>query len=485
MEGSTMNKAEERPFSEPLNEMPAEIDLDTMTLDRKSFISGLLKFLLFTSIAVLVFFIPIEINGNSEILFGFFYKSFINLFGIAGVWIVTFVVIANAVASCIGKFVAKEGSSLHTYYARDTKIHVVFYVVGAIYSLLYTLHIGTSFNGPEAIVGANTGGLMSDISLAVFWVIPLGAIFIPLFINFGAIDFVGTIVEPIMRPIFKVPGKSAVDAIASFITSSSVAVLITSKLYKGNVYTKKEAMMIATSFSAVSVGYAAVVINTAGLMEHFAIVYFPSLIIAFVISFIMVRIPPISRMENQYFSGRAQSAADLSEAKFHRKIFSLASSRAIKQAHVSDSIVKEAGKSLMDGLSVLPKVLAMLFAVGVTCLIAAEYTPIFDWLGMLFVPFLQLFQIPNAVDIAPALMLGIAEMFLPVLMIADSIDTIDIGARYFVTVVSMVQIIFFAETGAVMISTGLPVKVWQLIVIFFLRTIVAIPIVALCMHLIF
>ena len=120
----------------------------------------------------------------------------------------------------------------------------------------------------------------------------------PFLLNYGGIDFVGSIMEPLMRPLFKVPGKSAIDAIASFVGSSSMAVIITSRLYRMNVYTRKEAAFIATSFSAVSIGFALLVINTAGLGDHFLKTYFSSLLITFLISIIMIRIPPLSRKSN-------------------------------------------------------------------------------------------------------------------------------------------------------------------------------------------
>lgn len=59
------------------------------------------------------------------------------------------------------------------------------------------------------------------------------------------------------------------------------------------------------------------------------------------------------------------------------------------------------------------------------------------------------------------------------------------GARYMVVTVSMVQIIFFSETIVVMLSTRIPVKLKELIIYFFERTLIAIPISALFIHLLF
>ncbi|WP_243292951.1 YjiH family protein [Bacillus sp. FJAT-47783] len=462
--------------------------VDFITLNSRQYKIGLLKSIFFTAIAVLVFFVPLTINGKSDILFGYIYQYFVNLLGNVGLWIVTFIMIANTFGSFYGKYTQKRDSFFHNYYGHDSFFHPFLYLLGAIYTVIYTLHVNVaSFTGPDWLVGSSTGGtVIPFIVLGVLWIIIVGAFFMPFLLNYGAIDFVGSILEPIMRPVFKVPGKSAIDAIASFVTSSSMAVIITSKLYRMNVYTKKEAAIIATSFSAVSVGFALLVINTAGLGEHFLKTYFSSLFITFVISIIMVRIPPLSKKSSIYSNGKTQTEDKrIGEATFELGIIRRGIDRAVKRAYTAGSIYKEILLSLKDGCIVIPKVLTLLAAAGISGLIIAEYTPLFHWLGQIFVPFLQVLGVPNAQEIAPSIPVGIAEMFLPVLLIADQIEMLDIGARYFVTVISMVQIIFLSETIVVMMATRLPIKFWELLVCFAQRTIIAIPIVAIFMHLLF
>lgn len=43
----------------------------------------------------------------------------------------------------------------------------------------------------------------------------LSGFFLPLLLNYGIMDFFGTLIKGIMRPLFLVPGRSAIDAIAS------------------------------------------------------------------------------------------------------------------------------------------------------------------------------------------------------------------------------------------------------------------------------
>ena len=63
----------------------------------------------------------------------------------------------------------------------------------------------------------------------------------------GTIDFIGILMEPIMRPVFRVPGEAAVDGIASFVSAPAVGVYLTSQLYEQSVYTEQEATAIITN----------------------------------------------------------------------------------------------------------------------------------------------------------------------------------------------------------------------------------------------
>ena len=289
-----------------------------------------------------------------------------------------------------------------------------------------------------------------------------------------------------MRPIWKVPGRAAINAIASFVSSSSVGVLITNKLYRQGVYTEKEAVLIATGFSAVSVGFAYMVIKTAGLQEHFLTVYFTSLLMTLIVSGFIARIPPFSRKRDVYVDGRKQTREDIEAVQVKKgKMFKTGLDRAVKKAYTANNIFTEIKASIVDGVLVLPKVVTLIGCIGISALIIAEKTPLFDILGKAFVPLLNILKVPNAAEIAPSFPVGIAEMFLPVLLIADKVASLEIGARYVVTAVSITQIIFFAETIVVMMASKLPLKLWELVVVFLERTVLAIIFAAIFMHILF
>lgn len=454
---------------------------------------GFIKAFIITAIAIFVFFIPV----NGGIPFGFIYQKAIEIINslivingepVGALLICTLVLVSTGIASIIGKFFSKKDSKLYKYFEADSVIHPFLYLAGGVFILLYFLNKICVYAAPEMIVGPSTGEMViPGVVIGVAFIIPVGAFFIPFLTDYGCIDFFGVILEPLMRPLFKTPGKSAVDACASFVGSTTMGIIITSRMYKGNIYTAKEASIVATCFSAVSVGYALLVMQTAGIGEYFITTYFVLFFLAFVLAAIISRIPPISRKPDIFANGKPQTDEDRKEAslKFGPSMLKAGLNRAAVRAHTSGSMPKRIVASVIDSFPVLPKVITLLCSIGILGMIVAKYTPVFDIIGYAFLPLTKILGVPDAQVAAAAIPTGITEMFIPVLTIADKVAQLHVKTRFFVTVVSMVQIIFLAESVVVIMNTGLPVKFKELMIVFLERTIIAMPFAALFMHILF
>ncbi len=467
--------------------------LDAVELSGAERSKALLKFLSITAIALFVFFVPV----NGSVPFGIIYttaigivESLITINGVqvGALLIVSVILMGTGITSVIGKYFSPEESKMYQYYKTDSIIHPILYLLGGIFAVLYFLDTAQIFSGPEIIVGSATGGMViPPVVVGVAFIIPVGAFFIPFLTDYGCIDFFGVILEPLMRPFFRTPGKSAVDASASFVGSTTMGIIITGRMYNGNIYTKRESSIIATCFSAVSVGYAVLVMQTAGLEEYFLRIYAVCFFLTFVMAAIISRIPPISRKKDEFYDGAIQTEADRKEDrfKFGPEMIKGGVHRATVRAHASGALPKRVVRSIIDAFPVLPKVITLLCSIGILGMIAAEYTPIFDIIGYAIYPITSILGVPDAMVAAAAIPAGITEMFIPVLTIADQVDTLHIKTRFFVAAVSMLQIIFLAESVVVIMNTGLPVKFKEMLVVFVQRTLIAMPLVAIFMHLMF
>lgn len=462
-------------------------ELDRLILNKKQKIQGCIYLILFSAIGLFIFFGNITVGGESTNAFGAIYNGFVNLFGETIWWILLAVTLGNLCAHIYYRYI-KKGTVNHAFaniYNNDGPIKTFFYVLGALYTCIWTLYVSLHVNMPEMIVGENTGGsVYPPIVKGVFGVLIMGAICMPFLLNYGFMEIVGSLLEPIMRPLFKVPGKAALNAVSSFVSSSSLGVLITNRLWKNNIYTEKECVAIMTSFSAVSIGSAFIVINIAGCSELWLKIYGLSFVIVFLIEIILIRVWPISAKQEVYVDGTVQTAErKKSEAAYSIQSVIRGVNRGVKRAAISKGVLPDIFDSLKDTIIVVPQVIAMLAAIGLSGMILAEYTPVFDWLGWIFRPLLMLFHIPDAEVIASAIPVGIAEMFLPALVISGKAASISIEARAFVCLVSICQIIFFSETGTVILATKSPIKFWELCVLFVERTVLAIIFGAIAMHL--
>lgn len=128
-------------------------------------------------------------------------------------------------------------------------------------------------------------------------------------------------------------------------------------------------------------------------------------------------------------------------------------------------------------------VLPSVMAIGTIALALANNTPIFEILGKPFLPLLNLLQVPEALDASKTMIVGFTDMLTP--SIIASADITSVMTKFIVAVVSVTQLLYLSEVGGLILGSKLPVKLWELFVIFLERTIISLIIVCPLAHLIF
>lgn len=463
-------------------------ELDDLKLTRDEYIVGLVRFLFFSVLGIGVFFG----SYNGSTIFSIIYEWILGFFG-DYIYLILFGVLTfNFLMHVYVKYLNKgrRTNKLIQMYENDSVLKTALFAFGVVIITIWTIYIlvpSAGFDKIQLITGEHTGqSVFPPIVRSVTGVLIVGAVFIPTLINYGALELIGILLEPIMRPLFKIPGKAALDCAASFVGSATLGVIITNRLWKNNVYTNREMVCIMTSFSACSIGYVALVFNTAGVGEYFGILYLLNFLMVYVISFITVRIPPLSKHPDEFYDGRQQTDEERNEGlRYSWEMIPRGINRGIKRAALSRGIFSDIKHSLKDSLVIFPQVLTMLSVVGMIAMVFAHYTPIFDYIGLIFRPYVSLLGIPDVADVAPTMFAGITEMFVPVLMIVKKVGMMSIKSRAFIALVSNAQVIFFSETAIVMLATKSPVNVKELVIAFIERTIIAMPLAALIVHLLF
>ena len=339
--------------------------------------------------------------------------------------------------------------------------------------------------GPSAITSDNTGGLLMDpnegLVTFLFTIFLFAGLLLPFLTNFGLLEFFGTMMVYIMRPLFKIPGRSSIDALTSWIGDGTIGVLMTSKQYEMGNYTKKEAAIIATSFSIVSITFCIVVLDTVKLSRYFIPYYLTVVLCGLVLAIIMPRIFPLAGKEDTYIDGSPQ---DLAREKLPEGYNSV--THGLENALTVADANRNPRQFLEDGLKnvfdLWVGVAPIVMAFGTIALMLAEFTSVFTILGKPFEPILTILGLPEAAEAAQTMVVGFADMFLPSILGAGIESEM---TRFVIAVVSVTQLIYMSEVGGLILGTKIPLKFLDLIVIFILRTVISLPIAALVAHLIF
>lgn len=347
---------------------------------------------------------------------------------------------------------------------------------GMVFAILTYFQFGT-----DVIYSDATGGLLlGDLLPVLFSVFFFAGLLLPLLMDFGLLELFGAMMTKLMRPVFKLPGRSSIDCVASWIGDGTIGVLLTSKQYEEGFYTKREAAIIGTSFSVVSITFSLVIINQVGLPKMFLPFYLTVLLAGVVAAIVSPRIPPLSRKPDTYINGSSDNDQEVIPKGYTPFTWglSLAVAKAKTNTNVS-RFFREGAKNVLDmWMGVAPIVMAL----GTAALIVAEFTPIFKWLGMPFTPLLQLLQIPEAAEASQTLVIGFADMFLPSVL-ATGIES-DM-TRFIIACVSVTQLIYMSEVGGLLLGSKIPVSFIDLVIIFFVRTLITLPVITLVAHLLF
>lgn len=389
-------------------------------------------------------------------------------------WIVMFSIVAVLICSIICRFGKNVPEVLKDTYRKDNLFSYFTYITATIFSVMVVFQVG-----PAAILDPAIGTSSLEIACDSFFAIMIAGTLVAFITEFGFIEFLGRLVEPLMRVIYKLPGKASVDAIASFVIAPAAGVMITNDLYRKNVYTDREAASISTNFSIASLGGFAFLSGIAGIGGEFAKVVVAALLCTFILAAIMIRIPPLAKKSDRYFDGTEQTEEARRPGRYSADIFSLAFQDGVTKAGQSSfsCFLTQLKSSFMFGI----KVNAFIMSLSTICLLIANYTPITKWIAVPMGPVLSLLGLADAETIAASSVVGILALSLPATLIKGK--AVATASAFFVVVLSTCQIVFFTESANAMLESDIPLSFWDLIKVFFLRTIILIPLVALLAHL--
>ena len=324
--------------------------------------------------------------------------------------------------------------------------------------------------GPEWLYSADVGGVvlgqLAPVILVIFF---FSAFLLPLLTEFGLMEFVGSVLQGPFQRLFRVPGRAAIDAVASWLGSNTVGVLITLKQYEGGHYTAREASIVATNFSVVSTAFCYAVASVLNIAELFVPYYLAVVAASLVCAVVMPRIPPLSLKEDRYVDGREREDLPAAAEPAWKTGWTIACRKA-GAAPGAGALLRKSTLNVLDiWLGLLPSVVF----IATTALSVATQTPFFDVLAAPIIWGMNLIGMENADVAGPSMLIGFADMFLPAILTAEAES---VFTRLFVGVVSVSQLIYMSELGVLIMRSKIPLSFLELTIVFLMRTIIVMPI---------
>lgn len=455
------------------------------TYSKKDILRGRLKFVIMSLIGIFLFLLPINVTNDegkeeTTLPIAWLANEMKDLIGSAMPILILAIITVSGIITILCSTIYKKRLDPERQLAKTFSVGPVWVIVrvlAVVFAWLIYFRAGS-----EMIYSSETGDLVfSSLLPTLVTIFFFAGLFLPFLMSYGLLEFFGPIFRPVMRPLFKLPGRSTVINLASFLGDGTIGVMIASEQYNQGYYTRREATTIATMFSVVSITFVIVIAETIHLSQHFYYFYLTVIVACLACAIILPRLWPLNRVPDTFKNNQKHETLNEENRGNKNPVsygFEQATVQGIKAPGVKQ-FFKDGGKTVIDmWLAVLPVVMT----IGTIATILATYTPIFRFLGLPFLPIFELLQISGAKEASETVLIGFADMFLPSLLIESVPDDL---TRFVVGALSVSQLIYLSEVGGVILGSKIPVSLPKLFAIFLMRTLIALPIIALMGHLLF
>lgn len=468
-------------------------------------LSAYIKFILFSALGIFVFFINVPfpayqihigpwewgaVTAQSNVVVSHltnFVKAALFTGNFKAMPVVVWLI---GVYSIVDLFFIRPGKFWHT--TKVAAVFAVFKILGfvmlcfGILEIYFGWHPGFMgwFFNPVQSLGEKSicAFIMDSILVSICISIPAASLFLPLLVDYGLVDFVGVLVRPIMRPVFKLPGRAAVIMVSAFLGNFSVGHIAVNDQYKTGRMTEREAVVIGTSFSTVSVGFLLVLANNTGLNErgYWNLYFWTAFLITLLVSFIGVRIFPLRNIADVFYPGAQPDP----EPVIRKDILKVALEEALTVAQNQQSLGKRIAYIMKETLAVLGTVASGTAFFATAGVLLYTYTPLVRLVGCLFYPFMRIF-IPGAetVTACTGAAVSFIEVTIPALLV--TVGEWSLRTRYMMAVIPVSSIIFLASFVPCLMATDVPVKFSDMAIIWLERMLLSVIITGIFAMLLF
>lgn len=446
---------------------------------------SLLNFLIPSIIGIIIFMIPVKFDGEWTIIVKIFADFIAKTIGDYLPALCTIIITISFVMSVLASFnvkFIKENKLLDQTFS-VTPVWLVLRILGFIVVWMVVLkdklNLGPFFD--MIVADESATFILNDLLTSLVIIFVIASMLLPLLLDFGLLEFIGAIFTKIMRPVFLIPGRAAVDCITSWIGDGTLGVMLTANQYESGYYSAKEAAIISTNFSAVSITFSLIVLSQVDMVDYFGVYYLLVCLVGIVCAIIVPRIPPLSLKKDDYVVDSNHSNEDIAENYSSSVQYGL--DLAIKRAESHKGIGEFLKNGIENAFGMWFSVMPIVMIIGTASLVLANNTQVFEILGKPFLPLLNFLKVPESLAASKTMIVGFSDMFTPSIIAASTIQSQ--MTKFIVATISVTQLIYLSEVGGLILASSIPVNLFELFVIFIERTIISLLIVAPIAHLLF
>ena len=439
-----------------------------------------LRFAAVFIIGVAFFVLPVPWDGTVTVPFDIVASLIEESYGQYALGLAWLMVVVAGVLTTVSELHSRDivqmsesaAERLHLDLWSTSSVFWVLRIVGAIVATGFLFEIGPAWLLASEIAGVAWGTLV----LSIVIIIPLGSIFVNLLLECGGLEFVGTLARPVMKPLFKLPGRAALDGAASWAGSFAIGFYVTRKVFDRGGYNKREVFIICSCFGTGSIGTIGVFAAAFEMLNIFPVILLAYLVAIVAAGIVTVRIPPLSRVPEEYIT---EPNVEANFSGTFSDYLRLAVSEGVDEARGTSS-PKAAWKGLLDGLELTATIMGTVVAIGTGVLVLYNYSSVFQLVSTPLEPVIAAFGIPDAGVVASALIIGFADLYVGTLTAVG----LAAPAQFFVLLVVSGQILFLAAPAPMIMDMfeDIPVRFRDVVAIFVTRTLVLIPVSAVLTH---
>ncbi|MFA0814450.1 MAG: YjiH family protein [Anaerofustis sp.] len=422
------------------------------------------KFIVCSILGIIVFFVKLPLGESSQIPINWI----VNLLKANFAAYIPYIVL---IAGLYGLY---DCIIIQKSYKKPVDIlFTLFKIIGMLCIVFSLFHFGPAFILAEG-VGPN---VLNVLSKAVALTVLIGSLLLPLLIDYGLASAVGVLIRPIWRPLFKLPGRTAVASVTSYLANYPIGHMAINQMYREGQITVKESFIVCTGFATASIVNYMVFAQLLDIMDQWGIYFLLVTLLTCIITAIQVRLYPTRNKSNEYYQGATPDP----EPEYNKNILRKAFEEGVTAAEKADPIGKKFVQQLKMGFTILARIVPIATFYMVAGILLNTYTPIFTWVGYIFWPFFKLMGYQDLAALIPATGMSIVDLMMVVTTGAKAlaIGGLTMTSRFFLAALPVTCIVFLSGFVPSIMAIDVPSKFHELIVIWLIRVILSIVLIGL------